>query len=134
MKSSTLKLLMAALTTLLITPTANAEISKTGQQAMVAAGKIMFQHRCASCHSNNSSEPSYGPSLKNIFGRNAASIVGFNYSEALKNSGIIWDEKTLRKWISSNTEMMPGTRMRHVGITDEAEQNFLIEYLKHISK
>ncbi|GJM03881.1 MAG: hypothetical protein DHS20C08_23820 [Rhodomicrobium sp.] len=134
MKTLTLKLLLAILISTTIAPNAMADMSKAGKEAMVAAGHIMFKHRCQSCHSNNLSKPSYGPTLKKVYGRKAGSIVGFNYSDALRKSGIVWNETTLRKWISSNKEMMPGTRMRHVGVTDKAEQNFLIEYLKHISK
>ncbi len=111
-----------------------AELSKAGEEAVVEAGRIMFQYRCRSCHSETTDKPSYGPPLKNIIGREAASVTGFSYSDALRNSGIVWDENNLREWIKDNTAFMPGTRMRHVGISDEAEQNFLLSYLKHISK
>ena len=113
---------------------ARAEMSKVGEQAIIKAGEIMFQYRCRSCHSDDMSHPSYGPPLKNIFGRKAGSVPGFNYSDALKNSGIVWTEEKLRAWIADNKSVMPGTRMRHVGIMDKAEQDFLLGYLQHISK
>ena len=49
---------------------------------------------------------------------------------AMKASGISWTEDELRKWIANNTEMLPGTRMKHMNVTDKLEQDFLIDYLK----
>ena len=115
-------------------PFAFAEMTPAGQEALVKAGETMYKHRCRVCHSNDMKHPSYGPPLKNILGRKAGSVPGFNYSDALKNSGIVWNEKKLREWIKDNKSVMPGTRMRHVGITDKTEQDFLLTFLKHISK
>ncbi len=113
---------------------ASAEMTPAGQEALVKAGETMYQHRCRVCHSNDMKHPSYGPPLKNILGRKAGSVTGFNYSDALKNSGIVWNEEKLREWIKDNKSVMPGTRMRHVGITDKTEQDFILTFLKHISK
>ncbi len=134
MKKLILKLSLSALITAGTFSAASAEMTKVGEEAMVKAGRIMFQYRCRSCHSDDVTNPSYGPPLKNVVGRKAGSVVGFNYSDALRNSNIVWDEEKLRAWIKDNKAVMPGTRMRHVGITDEAEQNFLLHYLNHISK
>lgn len=117
----------------MLSTTAQAEMTKAGKEAAIKAGEVMFQHRCRSCHSEDLSHPSYGPPLKNIFGRKAGTVPGFNYSEALKTSGIVWDEEQLREWIKDNKSVMPGTRMRHVGVVDITEQDFLLSYLKHIS-
>lgn len=111
-------------------PLARAEMSETGKLAMVKAGEIMFEHRCRSCHADDPAKKSYGPSLVGIVGRKAASVEGFTYSDALKGSGIVWTEAALKAWMADNTALMPGTRMRHVGIQDAAEQDFLVAYLK----
>ena len=111
---------------------ASAEISDAGKEAMQAAGEVMFEHRCRVCHSNEAGPKGYGPSLIGVYGRKAGSIEGFAYSDALKNSGIVWDDASLRSWVESNTTLVPGTRMRHVGITDRAEQDFILEYLKSL--
>lgn len=115
---------------LAINTPANAEMTKAGQKAVVAAGKIMFEQRCRSCHAEDPSKQSYGPSLIGVIGRKSGSLEGFNYSDAMKASDIVWSADTLRKWIAGNDDYMPGTRMRHVGITDTAEQDFLIAYIK----
>ena len=93
------------------------------------AGKRVFDH-CRACHSVEPGKQSFGPSLHGIIGRPAASLPMFMYSDALKASGLIWTEDNLRAWMAGNDKLVPGTRMRHVGITDKAEQDYLIAYLK----
>ena len=113
--------------------TAIAEVSDTGKQAMIKAGQILFEHRCRSCHADDPSLKSYGPSLVGVIGRKAGSVEGFTYSDTLKSSGLVWTAESLRAWMANNTGIMPGTRMRHVGITDTSEQDFILEYLRSIS-
>jgi cytochrome c len=72
----------------------------------------------------------FGPSLDGIVGRRAGSAAGFPYSEALKNSGLVWTEDNLRKWIADSAQMIPNTLMPHVSISDPAEQIYLTAYLK----
>lgn len=109
---------------------ANAEMTEAGHKAMVAAGKIMFEQRCRSCHADDPAKKAYGPSLMGVVGRKAGSLEGFAYSDAMKNADITWTEETLRKWIADNDGYLPGTRMRHVGIQDKAEQDFLLAFIK----
>jgi len=96
---------------------------------MQAAGKDLF-NKCSACHSLDASKNAFGPSLIGVVGREAAALPRFAYSDALRNSGITWTEENLRKWIAGNDDFVPGTRMRHVAITDKAEQDYLISYLK----
>lgn len=96
---------------------------------MQAAGKELF-NKCSACHSLDSSKNAFGPDLSGVVGRKAASLPRFAYSEALQKSDITWTEANLRKWIAGNDQFVPGTRMRHVEITDKAEQDYLIAYLK----
>jgi len=99
------------------------------ETAEEAAGHQVF-HRCAACHALDSSKNAFGPSLHGVIGRKAASVPRFEYSDALKASGITWTEDTLRRWIANNDGLVPGTRMRHVAITDPAEQDYLIAFIK----
>jgi cytochrome c len=70
------------------------------------------------------------PSLKDVVGRKAGSVAGFPYSPALKNSGLVWTEDNLRKWIADGAHLVPGMVMPHVAITDPAELLYIVEYLK----
>ncbi len=94
----------------------------------------MFEHRCRNCHANDPAKQSYGPSLVGIVGRKAGTIDGFAYSDAMKTSGIVWTEDTLRSWIAYNTGFMPETRIKHMAITDKNEQDFILTYLKSLKK
>lgn len=112
---------------------AQAGMTDAGKKAMQAAGEIMFEQRCRSCHADDPARKAYGPSLIGVIGRKAGSLEGFEYSDAMKNSGIVWNKNTLRAWMADNDGFMPGTRMRHVGIDDRTEQDFLLTYLTNLS-
>ncbi|MGF1660099.1 MAG: c-type cytochrome [Rubrimonas sp.] len=104
------------------------------ERARAAAGEILFEQKCRICHSANPETPSYGPSLVNVVGRAAGSYPDYDYSIALEASGIVWTPEALRAWMANNDGFMPGTKMRHVGVTDRAEQDFLVAYLESISQ
>jgi cytochrome c len=93
-----------------------------------AAGRQIFNQHCTACHTG---KPVFGPRLNGVVGRAAGSAAGFPYySDALKNSGLVWTEDNLRKWIADNAHLVPNTLMPHVSISDPAEQLYLIAYLK----
>jgi cytochrome c len=98
--------------------------------AMAAAGQQVFATQCTACHSADSSKNTFGPSLSGVAGRKAGSLPRFAYSEAMSQADFSWSDDNLRKWISDNDAFVPGTRMRHVAITDQAQQDYLIAYLK----
>jgi cytochrome c len=106
----------------------------TAEKARVAAGEILFVDRCRICHSPDADTPSYGPMLTGIVGRKAGSVEGYEYSDALAAAGFVWTPEALRAWMANNDGFMPGTKMRHVGVTDPAEQDFILAYLQSISK
>lgn len=118
----------------LLTTAANAQMTESGKDATIKAGQHMFEHRCRSCHADDPALKAYGPSLIGIVGRKAGSLEGFAYSDAMKSSGLVWTEGALRGWIADNTGFLPGTRMRHVGITDKQEQDYLLAYIKTLKK
>lgn len=98
---------------------------------MQAAGQEIFK-KCSSCHSTDSSKNAFGPSLVGVVNRKAASLPRYAYSDALKKSGLTWTEANLRRWVAGNDILVTGTRMRHVQITDAAEQDYLLAYLKSL--
>lgn len=105
------------------------------EDAMVAAGKLFFGQRCQICHNPAAAGgKTYGPPLTGVVGRKAGSVEGFGYSDALRNSGIVWTEASLKAWMEDNDGMLPGTRMRHVGVEDKAEQEMIVAYLKSLAQ
>lgn len=96
----------------------------------IVAGKATFFH-CASCHAvGPSAAGGFGPQLNGIFGRPAAATPDYKYSTAMKNSRIVWSEKTLTAFIKTPDALVPGTKMRFYGISDEKKIADLLAYLK----
>ncbi|GGX32879.1 hypothetical protein GCM10010946_07700 [Undibacterium squillarum] len=63
-------------------------------------------------------------------GRQSGSASGYSYSSAMKNSKIVWDEKTLSAFLKNPDGVVPGTRMRLWGYNDDQQIRDLIAYLK----
>jgi len=94
------------------------------------AGKKAFT-KCAPCHSiGPGAKNKVGPELNGILGRKSASVEGFNYSPALKGSGITWDDATLHKWLENPKGLVAGTKMLFPGVKDEVERDDIIAYIE----
>ena len=113
--------------------TVPANAQSTYDRIKVDAGETLFFSECRRCHAPDPTDPSYGPQLDNIVGRQAGTVPGYEYSSALKNSGIVWTPAALRAWMEDNDGFMPGTKMRHVGIEDRTVQDFILAYLGSIT-
>lgn len=103
------------------------------EEGYVKAGKVLFETHCRICHADDLAKKSYGPPLVGVIGRKAGSYPGFTYSDAMKGAGFTWTEQAVKAWMADNTAMLPGTKMRHVGVTDPGEQELIISYLKSIA-
>jgi cytochrome c len=93
-------------------------------------GKKLFTMQCTACHTVQPGKNGMGPSLAGVLGRKAGSVEGFNYSPALKNSGVVWNEQTLDAWIANPVKDIPGCRMYFPGVHDAAKRQAIIAYLK----
>ncbi|MDY7540366.1 cytochrome c family protein [Undibacterium sp. RTI2.1] len=94
------------------------------------AGKAAFK-KCASCHQvGPSARGGFGPELNGIIGRRAGATGDYRYSQAMKNSGIVWSEKSLTAFLKDPSDLVPGTKMRFYGIGDEKEITNLLTYLR----
>ena len=93
------------------------------------AGKKVFT-KCAPCHSiGPGAKNKVGPEQNGLVGRKAGSVEGFDYSVAMKNSGITWDESQLNEYITDPKKKVPGNKMLFPGVKDETERSDLIAYL-----
>jgi cytochrome c len=92
-------------------------------------GAAVFR-QCLTCHVREAGVNKVGPSLHNIVGRTAGQVPGFRYSEANKNSGIVWTEQELYVYLENPKAKIPGTIMAFVGIKDSQKRADLIAYLK----
>jgi cytochrome c len=76
-----------------------------------------------------------GPSLANLWGRKAGGLQSFErYSEALKASGIIWDDRSLDGWLTDPDRMVPDNEMPFNGIKDSRARADLLAFLKDATK
>ncbi len=87
---------------------------------------------CASCHQVEPGKHGVGPSLAGVFGAKAGHAEVYNYSAAMKNSGLTWDEATLDKYLAAPMQTVPGTKMVYAGLKDEAQRKEMIAYLKEL--
>ena len=122
------RILLAALAAVLVSPPARA------QHDGVVRGEQDFR-ACAACHSLEPDRNMTGPSLANLWRRKAGSLPGFDrYSDALKASGIIWDDRSLDAWLTDPARMVPDNAMPFEGIKDARTRADLLAFLKEATK
>ncbi|HEY5379459.1 MAG TPA: cytochrome c family protein [Pseudolabrys sp.] len=96
----------------------------------VAAGEQSFK-KCFACHSvGEGARNKVGPELNGLDGRHSGTAPDYHYSDANKNSGIVWNEATFKEYIKDPRAKIPGTKMIFLGIKNETEIANLWAYLK----
>lgn len=93
-------------------------------------GAKLYQARCMTCHSLDANK--IGPAHRGVFGRAAGSAKGYNYSPALKASGIIWNAASLDQWLQGPQKMVKGAKMFFV-VPGAGDRAAIIAYLKATS-
>lgn len=108
-------------------------IAAPAMAADPAAGEKAFTV-CKACHKvGEGAKNTVGPTLNGVVGRQAASVEGFNYSDAMKNSGLTWDEATLTDYLTNPKAKVPGTKMAFPGVKDDAKRADIVAYLKQFA-
>jgi cytochrome c len=94
-----------------------------------AAGEKVFT-KCKVCHQiGESAKNLVGPVLNGVVGRPAGTYPGYHYSDANKNSGITWDEATLKVYLKDPKAKVPGTKMVFPGLPSDDDIANVIAYL-----
>lgn len=125
-----------------LTPTAQRDLSEAERAALLESlpapyseadpdnGRRVFA-RCRSCHTLPEGGPNLtGPNLWAVFGRQAGSLQGYNYSPALRNADFIWTAEQLDEWLNNPRDFLPGNKMSFAGVRDEQDRRDLIAWLK----
>jgi cytochrome c len=117
---------MKHLNRLLLASAAAALLSTARAEGDAANGKVLYVARCTACHSLEYN--GVGPTHKELIGRRAGTAPGYTYSNALKNSSVVWDEANLSKWLTDPEKFIPGQKM-YISVPDAKERADLVAYL-----
>lgn len=99
------------------------------QDADLRRGEILSL-ACRACHTLGVGQAhQLGPNLHGMFGRKAATLPGFEYSDALRDAGIVWTPKALDAWLQHPSGFIPGNTMVFAGLRADADRRDLIAYL-----
>lgn len=91
-------------------------------------------NKCRACHVVDQKQNRVGPHLVGIFGREAGAVEDFNYSDAMQEADITWDEETIAAYLADPRGYIPGNRMAFPGLRNEQEIQDVIAYLQEATK
>lgn len=115
-------------------PVLTSEFKELLKTADVAAGEEFFMRKCSSCHDEyKSTTHGKGPNLWNIFGRKAGTSDGFEYSDAMRESGHTWNYATLNYYLTKTKRAVPGRIMNFRGIRQDKYRAKLLVFLRSMN-
>ena len=106
---------------------ADASVAAEGDPAR---GKALFEKRCTGCHALTQNKE--GPQLQTVYGRTSGTVPNFAYSAALKQAQLVWDNRSLEKWLTDPDAFIPGNDMDFL-VSNPQERSDLISFLKQNS-
>jgi cytochrome c len=98
-----------------------------------SAGQTVFATHCVACHSTQPGKNEVGPSLAGIVGSKSASVPGYDFSPAMKDANITWDDANLDKFLANPLGFVPGTKM-FIKLPSDTDRQNVIAYLNTLKK
>ena len=93
-------------------------------------GQTLFNNACRTCHTMDAGDNRLGPSLHGVIGRKAGSLPDYAYSNAMKNSTVVWDEATLDSFIENPDAVVSGNNMKpYAGMTSAEDRAAIVAFL-----
>ena len=107
----------------------------SAQSGDAARGQRVFNQQCRNCHTleKDGAQPA-GPNLHGVFGRKAGTAAGYEFSAAMKASGIVWDDATMADYNRDPKGKVPGTKMVFNGIKNAGQVADLVAYLQQATQ
>jgi len=105
------------------------------QAGDAARGQRLFNQQCRACHTlDKGGASTTGPNLHGLFGRKAGTAPGFAFSEAMINSQLVWNDKTVADYCADPRNIVPGTSMVFNGVKQPTQVADLVAYLKQATQ
>jgi cytochrome c len=121
---------MARVLTIAITALLGAALGTSAEAADPTNGAKVFSSQCSVCHSATRTGPQgVGPRLFGVVGRRAGTMPGFNFSSAMKASGLIWTPEQLKNYLANPAGIVRGNKMPFAGLHNADQLENLIAYL-----
>jgi cytochrome c len=105
-------------------------LPQVSQGAEAASEQQAFNNACRTCHVMREGDNRLGPNLHKIIGRKAGSLPDYNYSNAMKEAGFVWDKEKLDRFIANPDEVVSGNSMKpYNGLTSSDDRTKIIAFL-----
>ena len=109
------------------TPTPAATPTEATPVAVTAPASFA---QCKACHAVEPGKNGIGPTLAGVWNARAGHITGFDYSDQMEESGLVWNQANLDRYLADPRGTVPGTKMAFGGVKDAAKRQEIIDYLK----
>ncbi len=107
----------------------------SAQSGDATRGQRVFNQQCRACHTlEKDGAQTAGPNLHGVFGRKAGTSAGYEASDAMKKSGIVWDDTTMADYNRDPKAKVPGTKMVFNGVKNAGQLADLVAYLKQATQ
>ena len=94
-------------------------------------GKVAAVKQCRVCHSfDKGGKLVFGPNLFGVYGKAAGSVEGYNYSEALSESGLTWTEANLIEFLANPEQFIKGTKANFPGVKSAKKRADIVAYMR----
>jgi cytochrome c len=105
-------------------------LPQVSQGTEAASEQQAFNNACRTCHVMREGDNRLGPNLHKIIGRKAGSLPDYNYSNAMKEAGFVWDKEKLDRFIANPDEVVSGNSMKpYNGLTSSDDRTKIIAFL-----
>jgi cytochrome c len=121
-----MKAVISAFVSTVLIATAGGALAQSAE-----SGERTFNQQCKACHTvEKGGASTLGPNLFGVIGRKAGTALGYEFSDAMKKSGITWDDASLGDYLKDPKAKVPDGKMTFAGLKRPPQLADVIAYLK----